>query len=68
MKFRKRIVALPSSAAKRGRLFAFGYLELSKLLGISEDAVRKRVSRGTLDPSDLETLCKEWEAKAKPKT
>lgn len=61
MRLRKRTVALPAGAAKRGRLFAFGYPELAKLLGTTEAALRKRVSRGTLDPSNLEQVCEEWQ-------
>lgn len=67
MKLRRRTVSLPQGAPKRGRLFAFGYPELAKLLGLSEAAVRKRVSRGRLDPSDLETICREWATRPPPK-
>lgn len=50
MASRRRTVSLPRGARKRGRLFAYGYPELARLLGLSEAAVRQRVARGVLDP------------------
>jgi hypothetical protein len=42
-------------------MWAYGYAELAKLLGMTEQALRARVSRGW-DPGDLERLCREWAA------
>lgn len=40
----------------RPRLWAFGYADLAKLYGLSEGAVRQRVSAGQLDPADLRSI------------
>jgi hypothetical protein len=57
---RRRVVEVSESIPKRGKLWAFGYGEVSKLLGLSEWAVRQRVHRGLLDPGDLKSLCMVW--------
>jgi hypothetical protein len=46
--------------SKRGgswpRLWAYGYSDLARLVGKSEDAVRHDVQRGRLDPADLASV------------
>lgn len=44
----------------RSRVWAFGYADLSKLLGKSQAALRMAVHQGRLDPTDLEAICLEW--------
>ena len=45
----------------RPRLWAYGYADLAELLGTTQDGVRSRVKRGTLDPSDLVSICEAWQ-------
>jgi hypothetical protein len=46
--------------SKRGgswpRLWAYGYADLARLVGKSEDAVRHDVQRGNVDPVDLASV------------
>ena len=44
----------------RPKLWAYGYQDLAELFGTSPEAIRQRVKRGTLDPSDLESVCRAW--------
>ena len=37
----------------RRKLWACGYPDLARLFGVKENALRKLVSRGRLDPADL---------------
>jgi hypothetical protein len=45
----------------RPRLWAYGYADLAELLGTTQDGVRSRVKRGTLDPGDLVSICEAWQ-------
>ena len=56
----RRVVRLRGRPAKRSAVFGYTYADVAGLLGLSEAAVRLRKSRGSLDPSDLEGLAKEW--------
>lgn len=56
---RRRSVLSSTACPRKGRprLFAYGYEDLGALLGMSAGAVRKAVSRGLFDPSDLRSVC-----------
>ncbi len=51
----RRVVTLSALVPSGGRpqLWAYGYADLARLLGLSEAALRQRVRRGTFDPGDL---------------
>lgn len=38
---------------RRGSLWAYGYATLAAIFGVTEESVRRWVSRGELDPADL---------------
>ncbi len=42
------------------KLWAFGYDTLAHLFGTSLEAIRKRVQRGTIDPTDLKSLIESY--------
>lgn len=44
----------------RPRLWAYGYEDLAELFGTTAEGIRQRVKRGTLDPSDLEDICRAY--------
>lgn len=44
----------------RTRLWAYSYADLAELFGITEHGVRKAVSRGHIDPGNLESVCRYW--------
>jgi len=48
----------------RPRLWAYGYADLAALFETTPQAIRQRVLRGTLDPSDLEDICRAWYERA----
>lgn len=41
-------------------LYAFSFLDLSKLLGLQVRTVQRMVKRGVLDPTDLESVALQW--------
>lgn len=53
---------LTGRAASGGhsRLWAFGYADFARLLGLSESRLRRLVSLGELDLGDLEQVCQRW--------
>jgi len=57
----RRTVTYQGKAPRGGhsRLWAYGYADLARLLGTTEQALRARVARGW-DPSDLGSVCREW--------
>ena len=66
----RRTVETTDRPRRRGggrgpRLWAYGYADLAKLLGMTEQAVRARVARGW-NPGDLEAICREWVRVADP--
>jgi hypothetical protein len=58
-----RSVIVSAHCKRRQRLWAFGYADLSRLLGVTEDRVRNMVCDNTLDPGDLEQVCRAWAAR-----
>jgi hypothetical protein len=62
----RRTVIESGRVPKRGRprLWAYGYEDLAELFGTTPRAIRARVERGTLDPSDLEDICRAWYERA----
>lgn len=48
----------------RPRLWAYGYADLATLFDTTPGAIRARVQRGTLDPGDLEDVCRAWYERA----
>jgi hypothetical protein len=42
------------------RLWAYGYDSLAALLGTSTGALRQVISRGQLDPANLDSVCRYW--------
>jgi len=44
----------------RPRLWAYGYADLAELLGTTTEGIRCRVKRGTLDPGDLDDVCRAY--------
>lgn len=54
---RREVTVNPIDATRRrGRLWAFGYAALADLFGVQEQTVRRWVSRGQLDPRDLQSV------------
>lgn len=47
------------------KLWAYGYSDLARLLGVTEGALRARVARGW-DPSDLGRVCAAWACRERP--
>jgi len=41
-------------------MWAYGYADLAKLLGVTEQAIRQRVTRKQFDPGDLAAVCRAW--------
>ena len=61
MGVRKKIEWVRDHVPRRGeRAWAYGYSDIARLLGIQEQTVRKKVSDGKLDPSNLEGLFRAW--------
>jgi len=62
----RRIVIESGKVPKGGRprLWAYGYADLADLFDTTPRAIRARVERGTLDPSDLEDICRAWYERA----
>ena len=56
----RRTVALTDGSSRRGRLWAYGYADLARLLGTTANAVRVSVARGRFDPGVLEEVCMRW--------
>ena len=48
----------------RPRLWAYGYEDLAELFDTTPEAMRQRVKRGTLDPGDLDDICRAWYERA----
>lgn len=42
------------------KLWAYGYSDLSALLGVSEGTLRARTARGAAHPESLEWVCLQW--------
>lgn len=60
---KNRRVVIESGRVPKGgrpRLWAYGYADLAQLFGTTTQAIRSRVQRGTLDPSDLEDICRAY--------
>lgn len=57
---RSVITSRPLRHGERLHLWAFGYADLSALLGLSEAHLRRMVSKGKLDPRDLRAVCEAW--------
>jgi hypothetical protein len=55
---RKRTVDTTLEKGERGRLWAYGYADLARLLGVKEGALRARVMRGW-NPGDLLGVARE---------
>lgn len=53
MTLRKRTVETGLGKGQRGRLWAYGYPDLSRLLEVTEGHLRNQVSRRRFDPGDL---------------
>lgn len=64
LKNRGRVVTTSGLVPKRGRLWAYGYADLARLLGCGEDHLRHLVAGGKLDPGDLGAVCSAWLARA----
>lgn len=56
-------VHAPKVRGGHPQLWAFSYADLAKLLGVTEQRVRVLVSRGRLDPTSLEGVCRYWEGR-----
>ena len=48
----------------RPKLWAYGYEDLAELFGTTVEGIRQRVKRETLDPGDLEDICRAWHERA----
>ncbi len=59
---KKRTVRVVEGTPLRGpvKLWAYGYRELAKLLGMKEAAVRQAVRRGKLHPGTLRGVVTAW--------
>lgn len=64
----RRVVIESGLVPKAGRplLWAYGYADLAALLGTTEEGVRSRVKRGSLDPSSLESIAQAWAGRRQP--
>lgn len=63
MKTRRTVETTDRKRPRGGRgpkLWAYGYSDLARLLGVSEGAIRQRVARKLFDPSDMEAVCRAW--------
>jgi hypothetical protein len=58
----RRTVRLTGLSGRRGptKLWAYGYGDYARLLGVSAEYIRVLVSRGAFDPGDLESLFRYW--------
>ena len=58
----RRVVIESGKVPRRGRprLWAYGVADLAELFGTTEAGIRQRAWRGTLDPGDLESICRAW--------
>jgi len=63
MATKRRCVTLGfwSRKERRGRLWAFGYEDLSQLLGLSRSRLRHLVQKKEIDPSNLKLLFEFWQ-------
>lgn len=59
----RRQVVVSAHCQKRDRLWAFGYADLARLLGVTEERVRNMVCDNALDPGDLEQVCRAWQVR-----
>lgn len=53
---KRRVVHVPPSESRRGRLWSYGVGTLAKLSGYSVHWIRDLISRGVLDPTDLRAV------------
>lgn len=60
---RRRVVNVTRFSAPKSKMWAFCYADFAQLFGISEDAVRKWVSRGKFSPGNLLSICRLWASK-----
>jgi hypothetical protein len=57
----------PKGTGGHAKKLVFSYADIAKIKGVTVYSVRRAVSRGSLDPLSLESICSYISTKRKPK-